>query len=1138
MRDALTILAAIVSLILCVALAAPLFLDWTSLRAPIEERLTQAMGRPTTIAGRIDVRLLPAPYALVENVSIGETQEERAQADAADEKPFWRASAARMRLELALAPLLRGELDFSEARVERPRVEIRLGRNGAAGAPPSLPMSARFPALAVSDGELAMFDADGAPRFSASRIELKGSLDSLRGPFRGAGTFSAGGEDVSFRLAGGAVEGGTLPLKLSAQADGATLVFDGAASFAPQARLSGALSVEGAGARTQGALALTTRRVDLSDLALTLGEGPGALAAKGEAHVDLMSSPPAGAVSLTAERLDLDGFLAAGGPTPSALAPPFPLTLDWRIDSLAFGRAAFSDVSGALVLKEERAQKGWLRFSARGPRGLRLSLDGAARWSPSPAFDGAVRAEGRETGWLGAWLARIAPQARAPEISFSEVGLAAQAKWTPDELSLRRFELNVDETRLAGDFALSLPAQGAPRVEADVATPRLDLSGPFVAALRGEAASALRAAEGTLRLRVDEIAAQGSGSLGGLALVAEKAAGRVSLRELSWLGPDGASAQASGNLSDAGAELKGHAKIARGGALARALEPVVENEAQRRALARLAALTPVDLDVSLGAARDGDMLTLSALDAQGTVAGARVSARARPDGEALDVSLSADSRASLPLLQLAGLNAPGAPDPGPARLEASLRFDPKAARRRATLAASLGDAKLNFSGEVGADLAAPSASGALDFSTRDATPLLKAAGVASPDAKERFPAAFAADAAFEAGAMKLDALKGSAGEAKLSGALRRDEARLWTGSLAFERLTASSLVALVLGPAEPVKAGALWSSLAFAPPTFEPPRAQLTVSARELVLGPPLAPARRTASEARLQLSLAPGRLAVESMSFHLAGGEANGAFTLARAGAEASLSAKIEIAGARLDLPGARGRLDAGFELSGTGASAEALVASLAGAGSARVAELTLPRADPDAISRVVAKFDHEGQDLSAKAISAALLAELKRGELKTGERRFELAAKAGAIALSSPSPSPGAPALAATFDLRRGGFSQSAALSDPRPPKGWSGEPAQAVALAKGDPAAPTFEVDATALSNALAARALDREVARIEAFEYDLRERAFFRRRLAFDRRREAERERAAQEKAAQDKARAEGAEGAKAAEPAQP
>ena len=84
---------------------------------------------------------------------------------------------------------------------------------------------------------------------------------------------------------------------------------------------------------------------------------------------------------------------------------------------------------------------------------------------------------------------------------------------------------------------------------------------------------------------------------------------------------------------------------------------------------------------------------------------------------------------------------------------------------------------------------------------------------------------------------------------------------------------------------------------------------------------------------------------------------------------------------------------------------------------------------------------------------------------------------------------------------------------------PKDFSGPAPQIALLFEGPLSSPALRIDAAPLANALAARAIVRESARIESYEFDIHERAFFYQRLLSERRRESERLKAEAEAAAQ-------------------
>ena len=71
MRDSLTILAIALIVVLTAALVGPYLVDWSAERGWIEARLTETLGAPAKIRGAIDLKLLPSPYFVVDDIEIG-----------------------------------------------------------------------------------------------------------------------------------------------------------------------------------------------------------------------------------------------------------------------------------------------------------------------------------------------------------------------------------------------------------------------------------------------------------------------------------------------------------------------------------------------------------------------------------------------------------------------------------------------------------------------------------------------------------------------------------------------------------------------------------------------------------------------------------------------------------------------------------------------------------------------------------------------------------------------------------------------------------------------------------------------------------------------------------------------------------
>jgi hypothetical protein len=269
-----------------------------------------------------------------------------------------------------------------------------------------------------------------------------------------------------------------------------------------------------------------------------------------------------------------------------------------------------------------------------------------------------------------------------------------------------------------------------------------------------------------------------------------------------------------------------------------------------------------------------------------------------------------------------------------------------------------------------------------------------------------------------------------------------------------------------------------------------------------------------------MSVQTAPGVLELRNLRLDIAGGAVSGEIEMRRAGVDASLASRLDFADIALDLPAVRGRMSGSIEAAGTGKSAEALAAGLAGSGHAAIASLTIPGADPTALGRVLATIDKDGQTPGAEEIAAALGRELKRADFKARSCALDVAFAAGTLQLSPPGPACADNALKVSFDLRRAILAQHLTFALNAPPKDWSGPPPRIAILIRGPlSAAPTVEIDAAALANGLAARAIAQESARIESYEFDIHERAFFYQRLLSERRREQERVRAAAEAAAE-------------------
>jgi septal ring factor EnvC (AmiA/AmiB activator) len=101
--------------------------------------------------------------------------------------------------------------------------------------------------------------------------------------------------------------------------------------------------------------------------------------------------------------------------------------------------------------------------------------------------------------------------------------------------------------------------------------------------------------------------------------------------------------------------------------------------------------------------------------------------------------------------------------------------------------------------------------------------------------------------------------------------------------------------------------------------------------------------------------------------------------------------------------------------------------------------------------------------------------------------------------------------------FDIRNWSLNLQTDISQTSLPRGWEGvAPAISIAWTRLL-SQPVRRIDSSSFVAALAARAVQREADHIQSLEFDIKERAFFNRRLKWDRARQEERDRAAAEEA---------------------
>ncbi len=1106
MRESLTIFAIAIILVLFAALVGPYFYDWTQARALIETRLSRAVGTPIKISGDIDVKLLPTPYLIASGVS-------NAPANPGEAK----FQAKSMRFELAAMPLLGGDLQFTDASFYAPEFTFFVDEDNFSWPklPKSTPASVRFDKISVFNGALHLVDIKSGTTQSLFGITGTASATSLqKGPYKADGTLNFAQTKVPFHLSTAALEPETVRIKLSVDETEATpkTMLDGALRLENTLKFEGQftaqnslhLSMGDLPWSVSGPISITRNQAVSEALETKIGPEERPLKFTGSAQADLLN--PDLRLRLKAGTFDFDALFAPK----SAQAMPldlalrarmlygelqslprdWPLSVDVKVDSVVLGGEPISNAHLSIEDKNDAVPS--LHLEAGGPFGSHIKLDGTLFEQSN--FIGSIDASTKNAAALLQWLSLAPKEQNLLFRSFALQGPVA----LNNGLSSPDAKLTLDRSVLHGALsftpaALPAGAHSKAKITANLASDALDLDSiPDLSALTPLAADA------ELHLNLDattvKFAKVGQGQLeaGHITLDLARANETLNINRLKFENIGGANLEITGSVSPSATILTARADAQKLDEMTKLLARLFPGTVTQTLKSRAALLEPLHLEVSAQSAGDfTDMRNVQKLDVSGISGGSQISLSHKSDGTGFNLSgkIHADditrlfAQTGVPTLPLIGL---GKADVG---VTAQGKWGaPVPARITATLAGT----DLNFAPVLNPDLT--TLSGAYSLKSSDASALLQALSVLLPDIQSRLPLNLLGDASLAFDSSKIT-LQGEAAGTKLSGGLsvQTDASPVLKGNLALNQLDVQSLFSLLLGPQQTPKRGELWSDAKFLAGAAQLPDLALALTAEKLTLSP-----TQTAGNASFKLDLSGDRLALSQANMAYNGGNLGGTLTLRRAASNVSLSGEASFNGLDLSSLLLSGKADGKISFAASGPSAAQLVGSAGGSGTLTISEGLWRGQGIPALYSVVAATERDEIKADVTALQFALTKELDKYTRSIDAEPAPLALANGAIKIGPGNLLPGLAAFMLGYDVRTGVFSANTSLTS-APPKNWNG-PAPAIELAwRGPFAAPTRIIEVNALANALASRAIERNQAKIDALDADIRERALFVRRM---------------------------------------
>jgi hypothetical protein len=1121
-------LAIAIILALVTALVAPLVVDWNHYRTAFENEASRLTGLSVRVTGTIDARILPTPRIKLRNVEIGEAGQEP------------RLRAGSLDLEVKLGPLIRGEVQATEARLVTPQINLALDRSGAI----DWPVATRawhaddlsISRLHVEDGSIVFADAASGSRLMLQKLSFDGDIRSLLGPFRGEGTFVVGDEPYSYRISGGRGDADTgFKIRLGidpsnhpliTDVDGTLTVdhgvpqFDGTIALARPvgAALSSGQRVMNDPWHAGGTIRATPAAASLHDVTFQYGPDERAVVFTGKADLTFGAQPHFDG-EIAALEVDVDRALAAPDLTHrppllvaksfvdafvASVKPPLPGKLAVGIAGLTVGGTNVQSLHGVARFDAT----GWSLdgVELRAPGLTQVSLSGHVEQSDRGlAFTGPGALDSADADTLLAWLSGRGDTASAGVRTLRARGDVTIAG---DRLAVAGLDATLDQDNVQGRFAYTWPttwpASDRPAiVEADLHATKLDLD-----ALAAFAKSAVDEngfappRQGSLALDI------GKATLAGVDARTVKAqvkfdSGALQIEHLSVGDLGGAALDIAGRIDELSSQPRGRVTVdLNAGTLAdlsRVLGQFAPQTADvlRRAGDRLA---PAKLHGTLTVERTAAAGSTAKLDLNGQLGLMRVALNGAATGEPsklgeanmrIDSRLDADDGTAL--ATLFGLNGVVAVDQLPGRvtlsavgpLNGELRVDGEASASGFT-AAMRGAARLN-----GKEAPQGTLQGTFQIlaTAADLGPLQQAMTGQPGNA---LPISARAAVSIAGTALSFTQIAIAAGKASARGRLAVNLASpvAIDGDVGADNVDGAWLASVLLGlPRQAQNTATPWSTQPLGGGAFAAMNGAVTFTLDHAAFTPAL-----TASNLKGVVQFRPGEIALQNIDGGLAGGHLSGELALRRNADGLVSHGHIALADAdaatilQTDKKIIDARLTLKADFDSFGSSPATLVRAAHGGGAIALADAHIAGLDPAAFVAAMRAADQSTAIELAK-IQLAVNAALAGGHLAApqGDAAMTITdGKVGVANMTLPAQDGAALSLTGALDLNSGAVDARATLTAPPPAHALIRIRPELAVMLKGPLAAPVRSLDVSTLTGWLTLRAAELQTRRLESIE----------------------------------------------------
>lgn len=1131
----------VVVVALFVALLAPMFVDWTSFRQDFEREASRIMGRPVTVHGSVDARLIPFPSVTLSDVRVGSPE---------DGQPL--VEVARFSMDAELAPFLSGEALIFDMRIEEPKARITLFEDGtldwARGRKSDIPArTVILENVAITGGEIEFVDRQTGRTRRVTGLDAQISAKSLGGPWRIDGRGALDGENGTFQLSSGQVENGALSLRarivpdqlsFTADLDGALKLVDlrpqyqGGFTLSEKPRVKGEKPADPI--RVAGKFELSNERIRVPEYRLEAGPQADPYAVTGEATLDTGRAPEflliADGQQIDVSRIGNSGEGGKTGRDPQISARQrlqalLAIAGDVPIPQVP-GRASLflpAVVVGDTTVREIRLDvkpdgDGWLidRADVLLPGRTALEAKGRLTLKGNHSFIGDLLVASNQPSGLATWLTgSVDPEIR----KLKTAGFSARVNLADELQRFENLEIAVGGASLLGRLERESRANAVPTLSLQLQgnEVRLESLQALVGLVAGDASLSSVASNAiALDLKADHLLAFGESASGVNAVLSAKD-GVLTLSRLDVGSLAGATLTAKGTLGgslaapDAGLDMTLKAE---------AMQPVADMMARHLPahplLSRFVANAGYydNASLSLRAAFSGDDQSPATFALAGPVNDGRIDISLTApkisdllQGRNFELNGSLFNPQTVVLAGQLGLD----PLPFDADADGSVTFRAdQAADGPATVSATFKAGSTAIAAKGTAALSAEdflTGSLAVSASSDDIEPYLMMNGIGLPQTGAGLPIKLQATVVTSADILAINDLSGDADRNTFSGTLALDRTApglKGTGALRFDTVDLAFLAEAVAGPVLDVAEGGLNKA-----PLMRPLQdaADVSVALEAGAFWPGLYGA---VEGFKGNLAWKGGEFTLTDMSGAWLGGTLAGRLKVANAEENGLFEARIELGGIDVSkavwaTPNgvvATGKADVTLAVDASGKSVAGMVEGASGSGEARISDLTLHGLDTAALPSLLEMADGVEGDISKERVAGFATDAILKGEAALESVRVPFALASGRLRMQSVAAENSGASLSGDADIDLSGDTMTGRLSVAYKAgeDALAGAEPEVVLGYRGLVEAPGFELDAQPLANYLSLRRFETERRRVETLQANVLEKQRLRREAA--------------------------------------